>query len=86
MGLLAVGLASALGAFLGFRQGIVRYRAAMLMGLAGMLTAPLGVLLAQHLPNRPLMGGSRWCSFTAPGACSSGLHSMMIIPMACPAR
>jgi uncharacterized membrane protein YfcA len=26
------------------------------MGLAGMLTAPLGVLLAQHLPNRPLMG------------------------------
>ena len=57
MGLLAVGLASALGAFLGFRQGIVRYRAAMLMGLAGMLTAPLGVLLAQHLPNRPLMGG-----------------------------
>jgi uncharacterized membrane protein YfcA len=56
VGLLAVGLASALGAALGLRQGIVRYRAALLMGLAGMLTAPLGVLLAQHLPNRPLMG------------------------------
>ena len=56
VGLLAVGLASALGAALGLRQGIVRYRAALLMGLAGMLTAPAGVLLAQHLPNRPLMG------------------------------
>jgi uncharacterized membrane protein YfcA len=56
VGLLAVGLASALGAALGLRQGIVRYRAALLMGLAGMLTAPLGVVLAQHLPNRPLMG------------------------------
>jgi uncharacterized membrane protein YfcA len=56
VGLLAVGLASALGAALGLRHGIVRYRAALLMGLAGMLTAPLGVLLAQHLPNRPLMG------------------------------
>ena len=56
VGLVAVGLAAVLGATLGLRQGIVRYRAALLMGLAGMLTAPLGVLLARHLPNRPLMG------------------------------
>lgn len=56
VGLVAVGLAAALGAALGLREGIVRYRAAALIGVAGMLVAPLGVWLAQHLPNRPLMG------------------------------
>ena len=56
VGLVAVGLASALGAALGLHQGIVRYRAAGLIGAAGMLMAPLGVLLAQHLPNRPMLG------------------------------
>jgi uncharacterized membrane protein YfcA len=56
VGLVAVGLASALGAALGLHQGMVRYRAAGLMGATGMLMAPLGVLLAQHLPNRPLLG------------------------------
>ena len=56
VGLVAVGLAAILGAALGLRQGIVRYRAAALIGAAGMLMAPLGVLLAQRLPNRPLLG------------------------------
>ena len=56
VGLVAVGLAAVLGAGLGLRQGIVRYRAAALIGVAGMLMAPLGVLLAQWLPNRPLLG------------------------------
>jgi uncharacterized membrane protein YfcA len=55
VGLLAVGLAAALGAVLGLRQRIVRYRAAALIGAAGMLVAPLGVFLAQRLPNRPLL-------------------------------
>lgn len=55
VGLLAVGLAAALGAALGLRQGIVRYRAAALIGAAGMLVAPLGVFMAQRLPNRPLL-------------------------------
>ena len=55
VGLLAVGLAAALGAALGLRQGIVRYRAAALIGVAGMLVAPLGVFMAQRLPNRPLL-------------------------------
>ena len=53
--LLAVGLASALGAVLGLRRGQVRYRAALLIGGAGMLLAPVGVVLAQRLPNGPLM-------------------------------
>ena len=55
VGLLAVGLASAIGAFLGWRQRIVRYRAAAVIGTAGILMAPIGVFLAQRLPNRPLL-------------------------------
>jgi uncharacterized membrane protein YfcA len=55
VGLVAVGLAAALGAVLGLKQGIVRYRAAALIGVAGMLIAPLGVMAAQLLPNRPLL-------------------------------
>ena len=55
VGLLAVGVSALLGAGLGLRQGIVRYRAALLIGCAGMLVAPLGVALAQRLPNRPLL-------------------------------
>jgi len=54
VGLFAVGMAAAVGAVVGLRQGVVRYRAAALIGLAGMLTAPLGVMLAHQLPNRPL--------------------------------
>jgi uncharacterized membrane protein YfcA len=56
VGLVAVGLAAALVAALGLKEGLVRYRAAALIGVAGMLVAPLGVWLAQHLPNRPLLG------------------------------
>lgn len=52
IGLLAVGMAAALGAVLGLREGIVRYRAALLIAAAGMLLAPLGVWLAQRLDNR----------------------------------
>lgn len=55
IGLMAVGLAATLGAAFGLRRGIVRYRAATLIGVAGMLMAPLGVWLAQRIPNRPLM-------------------------------
>ena len=53
--LLAVGLAAGLGAFLGWRQGILRYRAALLIGACGGATAPLGVWLAGRLPNTPLL-------------------------------
>lgn len=54
-GLLAVGLASAIGTGLALHQQIVRYRAAILIGSAGMLLAPVGVILAQWIPNRPLL-------------------------------
>jgi len=55
VGLFAVGLAASVGAGLGLRERIVRYRAAAMIGVAGMLAAPMGVTLAQLLPNRPLL-------------------------------
>jgi uncharacterized membrane protein YfcA len=54
IGLLAVGMAAALGAILGLREGIVRYRAAMLIAAAGMLFSPLGLWLAHRIDNRYL--------------------------------
>lgn len=53
--LLGVGLAALLGAVLGLRDGIVRYRAALVLGGTGMLFAPLGVSLAHALPQPPLL-------------------------------
>jgi uncharacterized membrane protein YfcA len=55
VGLIAVGAASAFGAVLGLREGLVRYRAAALIGITGMLLAPVGVRLARSIPNQPLM-------------------------------
>ncbi|HEX9172782.1 MAG TPA: sulfite exporter TauE/SafE family protein [Telluria sp.] len=52
IGLLAVGMAAALGAILGLKAGIVRYRAALLIAGAGMLLSPLGLWLAQRVDNR----------------------------------
>lgn len=57
IGLLAVGLSAAIGATLAFRQGQLRYRAASLIGLFGILAAPLGVFIAHQLPSEPLMLG-----------------------------
>ena len=54
IGLLAVGLAAAMSAALGLRDGIVRYRAAALMGGLALGLAPLGVAAAQRVPNAPL--------------------------------
>ncbi len=55
VGLIAVGAASAFGAVLGLREGLVRYRAAAVIGISGMVLAPLGVRLAHLIPNAPLM-------------------------------
>lgn len=54
IGLMAVGLAATLGAIMGLRSGIVRYKAALLVAGAGVLCSPLGLWLAQRTPNRPL--------------------------------
>ncbi|HEY4316307.1 MAG TPA: sulfite exporter TauE/SafE family protein [Herbaspirillum sp.] len=52
IGLMAVGMAAALGAVLGLKAGIVRYKAALLTAAAGMPCAPLGLWLAHHTDNR----------------------------------
>lgn len=52
IGLLAVGMAAAVGALLGLRDGIVRYRAALLIAVAGMLLSPAGLWLAHRIDNR----------------------------------
>lgn len=66
VGLIAVGLSASVGAILGLKDRIVRYRAAVLIGSIGMIFAPLGVWLAQRLPNAPLtIGFSGILAFTA---------------------
>ena len=52
MGLLAVGIAAAVGALIGLKANILRYRAASLIAVCGALTAPLGVWLAHRLDTR----------------------------------
>ncbi len=52
--LMAVALASGIGAIQGLRLGIVRYKTALLMASFGLIFAPLGVWLAQYVPNQLL--------------------------------
>jgi uncharacterized membrane protein YfcA len=54
IGLLAVGVSAAVGALIGLKAGIVRYRAALLIGSSGILLAPLGLWLAHRLDTRLL--------------------------------
>lgn len=52
VGLLAVGMAALLGAVIGLRAGAVRYRAALLIALAGALVSPLGAGIARATDTR----------------------------------
>ncbi|HWI82032.1 sulfite exporter TauE/SafE family protein [Ramlibacter sp.] len=54
VGLLAVALAASTGAMLGLRSRVLRYRAAGLMALAGGVASPIGLWVAQRVPNAPL--------------------------------
>lgn len=54
IGLLAVGIAAAIGAAMGLRKGIVRYRAAGLIAAVGIVIAPAGFWLARQLDTRYL--------------------------------
>lgn len=56
VGLIAVAAAAAVGAYTGWRLGLVRYRAAALMGVTGTLASPLGLWLGHYLPARVLDG------------------------------
>ncbi len=52
--LFAVALSAALGALIALRRGLLRYKAALLIGAVGILFAPLGLWTAHHVPNTPL--------------------------------
>lgn len=56
IGLLAVGIAAAMGAIIGLKAKIVRYRAALLIAGTGIMLAPVGIWLAQQLDTRILSG------------------------------
>lgn len=52
--LCAVALASGIGAILGLKNGILRYKAAGFMAIFGLALSPLGLWLAPQIPNAPL--------------------------------
>jgi len=53
--LLAVAIAASLGAFVGLRSGILRYKAALVMSIFGLLLSPFGLWVAHYVPNQPLL-------------------------------
>ena len=53
--LTAIALAAGVGALLGYKNKILRYRAVIFMALFGLLISPLGLWLAQRIPNHPLL-------------------------------
>lgn len=55
IGLLAVAIAASIGAIAGLRSGLVRYRAALLMALVGVIFSPIGIWLAHRIDNRILI-------------------------------
>jgi uncharacterized membrane protein YfcA len=52
--LCAVAIASTIGALLGLRKKILRYKSAGFMALFGLALSPLGIWLAPQIPNAPL--------------------------------
>jgi uncharacterized membrane protein YfcA len=53
--LLSITLSAGIGALMGLKQKILRYRAAVLMSIFGLLFFPLGLWLAQKIPNTALL-------------------------------
>lgn len=50
--LIAIGIAALLGCMDGWRHGLVRYRAALCMAIAGLLVTPIASWLAHWMPER----------------------------------
>jgi len=53
--LCAVALAASLGAILGLKNKILRYKAAGFMAIFGLILSPVGLWLAPQIPNAPLL-------------------------------
>lgn len=52
--LMAITLSASISALIGLKSGIVRYKAAALLALFGVISAPLGVYFAHQLPEKIL--------------------------------
>jgi uncharacterized membrane protein YfcA len=55
IGLLAIAVAGSLGAINGLRTKLLRYRAVLVMAVLGIVLAPIGIYMAQRIPNTPLL-------------------------------
>ena len=53
--LLAITLAAGVGALLGLKNKILRYKAAGLMAIFGLALSPIGLWVSQHIQNAPLL-------------------------------
>ena len=53
--LTAIALSAAVGALIGLRTKVLRYKAAMFMATFGLLLSPLGLWVAQRAPNTPML-------------------------------
>ena len=51
----AIALAASVGALIGFKNHLLRYKAAIFMAAFGVLLAPAGFWLANRIPNAPLL-------------------------------
>lgn len=54
--LVAVAISAGVGALIGYHQRILRYKAAAVLSAAGLCLSPLGLYVAQRVPNGPLTG------------------------------
>jgi len=53
--LASVAISAGIGASLGLKSKILRYKAALLIGSFGLLLSPLGIWLSHQIPNTPLI-------------------------------
>ena len=51
----AIALAASVGALIGLKEKVLRYKAAIFMASFGLILAPLGLWVGQHAPNTPLL-------------------------------
>ena len=53
--LTAIALSAGVGALIGLRAKVLRYKAALFMALFGLILSPVGLWVAQRAPNTPLL-------------------------------
>jgi uncharacterized protein len=53
--LTAIAISAGLGAIIGLQTKVLRYKAAMFMAVFGLLLSPIGLWVAHHAPNTPML-------------------------------